>query len=111
MAERTAGRLTTWLPGRTSLRAGWVVVVVTLSDGRGRYSWEGWSTCEGSARVARLTGRTVLKIIMVTTLDTYSHMRPDADQSTRAAISNVMTARADSLRSADSLRTGGVGDA
>ena len=46
-----------------------------------------------------------------TTLDTYSHMWPDADESTRAAISNVMTARADSLRSADSLRTGGVDDA
>ena len=46
-----------------------------------------------------------------TTLDTYSHMWPDADESTRAAISDVMTARVDSLRSADSLRTEGVDDA
>ena len=35
-----------------------------------------------------------------TTLDTYSDLWPDADESTRAAISNVMTARADSLRNA-----------
>ena len=35
-----------------------------------------------------------------TTLDTYAHLWPDADESTRAAISNVMTARADNLRTA-----------
>lgn len=35
-----------------------------------------------------------------TTLDTYSHLWPDADESTRAAISDVMAARADRLRTA-----------
>ncbi|HVE29423.1 MAG TPA: hypothetical protein VNC80_05115, partial [Mycobacteriales bacterium] len=33
-----------------------------------------------------------------TTLDTYSHLWPDADESTRAAVGAVLTARADSLR-------------
>ncbi|TFD80531.1 tyrosine-type recombinase/integrase [Cryobacterium psychrophilum] len=33
-----------------------------------------------------------------TTLDTYSHMWPDKDESARAAIGNIMAARADSLR-------------
>jgi integrase len=33
-----------------------------------------------------------------TTLDTYGQLWPDADESTRAAISAVLTARADSLR-------------
>jgi integrase len=35
-----------------------------------------------------------------TTLDTYAHLWPDADESTRAAIDAVMAARADSLRTA-----------
>lgn len=35
-----------------------------------------------------------------TTLDTYGHLWPDTDDSTRAAISGVMAARADSLRTA-----------
>jgi integrase len=38
-----------------------------------------------------------------TTLDTYAHLWPDSDDSTRAAIDVVMTARAEIL--ADSLRT------
>ena len=38
-----------------------------------------------------------------TTLDTYGHMWPDKDESSRAAIAKIMTAREDSL--ADSLRT------
>lgn len=38
-----------------------------------------------------------------TTLDTYGHLWPDADDSTRAAINSVMTARSGVL--ADSLRT------
>ena len=38
-----------------------------------------------------------------TTLDTYGHLWPDSDDSTRAAITTVMTARAEDL--ADSLRT------
>ena len=42
-----------------------------------------------------------------TTLDTYGHLWPDSDDSTRAAIEAVMAARADSL--ADSLRTEGGG--
>jgi len=42
-----------------------------------------------------------------TTLDTYAHLWPDADESTRAAIDAVMAARAVAL--ADSLRTGGGG--
>jgi integrase len=33
-----------------------------------------------------------------TTLNTYAHMWPDADESTRAAVDKVLTARADSLR-------------
>jgi integrase len=33
-----------------------------------------------------------------TTLNTYAHMWPDADESTRAAVSTVLTARADYLR-------------
>lgn len=33
-----------------------------------------------------------------TTLDTYSHLWPDADESTRAAVGSVLAARADSLR-------------
>ena len=37
-----------------------------------------------------------------TTLDTYAHLWPDADDSTRAAIDAVMAARADSLRTAGS---------
>lgn len=40
-----------------------------------------------------------------TTLDTYSHLWPDSDDSTRAAIDAAMTARAESL--ADHLRTEG----
>lgn len=36
-----------------------------------------------------------------TTLDTYSHLWPDADESTRAAIDVVMAARADNLRTAE----------
>lgn len=36
-----------------------------------------------------------------TTLDTYAHLWPDADESTRAAIDSVIAARADSLRTAD----------
>lgn len=40
-----------------------------------------------------------------TTLDTYSHLWPDSDDSTRAAIDAAMTARAEAL--ADSLRTEG----
>jgi integrase len=33
-----------------------------------------------------------------TTLDTYSHLWPDTDESARAAVANVLAARADSLR-------------
>ena len=33
-----------------------------------------------------------------TTLNTYAHMWPDADESTRAAVSTVLAARADLLR-------------
>ena len=33
-----------------------------------------------------------------TTLDTYGHLWPDADESTPAAVSAVLAARADSLR-------------
>jgi integrase len=36
-----------------------------------------------------------------TTLDTYDHLWPEHDDSTRAAIAAVMTARADSLRTAE----------
>ena len=35
-----------------------------------------------------------------TTLDTYGHLWPDSDDSTRAAIDGAMTARADYLRTA-----------
>lgn len=42
-----------------------------------------------------------------TTLDTYGHLWPDSDDSTRAAIEAVMTARADAV--ADSMRTEGGG--
>jgi integrase len=35
-----------------------------------------------------------------TTLDTYSHLWPDSDESTRAAVSSVLAARADSSRTA-----------
>jgi integrase len=41
-----------------------------------------------------------------TTLDVYGHMWPDKDESARAAVAAVFTARADTL--ADSLRTEGV---
>lgn len=36
-----------------------------------------------------------------TTLDTYSHLWPDADESTRAAVGTVLAARADSLRTSE----------
>ena len=36
-----------------------------------------------------------------TTLDTYGHLWPDSDDSTRAAIEAVMAARADNLRTAE----------
>lgn len=36
-----------------------------------------------------------------TTLDTYGHLWPDADESTRAAIDKAMTARADHVRTAE----------
>lgn len=38
----------------------------------------------------------------MTTLDTYGHLWPDADESTRAAVSVVFAARADSLRTSQS---------
>ena len=41
-----------------------------------------------------------------TTLDVYGHMWPDEDESARAAVAAVFTARADVL--ADSLRTNGA---
>jgi integrase len=44
-----------------------------------------------------------------TTLDTYGHLWPDSDDSTRAAIDAAMTARAEAL--ADSSRTAKGGDA
>jgi integrase len=40
-----------------------------------------------------------------TTLDTYAHLWPDADESTRAAIDSVMAARADYLRTAGGCET------
>ena len=41
-----------------------------------------------------------------TTLDTYGHLWPDADESTRSAIGAVITERMDSLgATADALRT------
>lgn len=40
-----------------------------------------------------------------TTLDTYAHLWPDADESTRAAIDSVMAARADYLRTAGDGQT------
>ena len=36
-----------------------------------------------------------------TTLDTYGHLWPDSDDSTRAAIEAVMAAREDNLRTAE----------
>lgn len=39
-----------------------------------------------------------------TTLDTYSHMWPDADESARAAVGVVLAARADSLRTNGAVR-------
>lgn len=36
-----------------------------------------------------------------TTLDTYGHMWPDSDESTRAAVDAVLSARADTVRTAD----------
>jgi integrase len=36
-----------------------------------------------------------------TTLDTYSHLWPDSDDSTRAAIDSAMAAREDNLSTAD----------
>jgi integrase len=41
-----------------------------------------------------------------TTLDVYGHMWPDKDESARAAIGNVMAARADSLRTKPGLAAG-----
>ena len=38
-----------------------------------------------------------------TTLDTYAHLWPDSDDSTRAAIDNAMTARVDYLRTGETL--------
>ena len=38
-----------------------------------------------------------------TTLDTYGHLWPDSDDSTRAAIEAVMAARADNLRTAEGV--------
>ena len=38
-----------------------------------------------------------------TTLDTYAHLRPDSDESTRTAIDAVIQARAETIQSADSL--------
>lgn len=40
-----------------------------------------------------------------TTLDTYGHLWPDADESTRSAIAVVITERMDSVSAADQLRT------
>ncbi len=39
-----------------------------------------------------------------TTLDTYGHIWPDRDKSTRAAVDAVFAARADSLRTAAGQR-------
>ena len=36
-----------------------------------------------------------------TTLNTYAHLWPDSDESTRTAVGVVLTARADSLRTAE----------
>ena len=38
-----------------------------------------------------------------TTLDTYAHLWPDSEESTRSAIDAVMQARVEALQSADSL--------
>ena len=38
-----------------------------------------------------------------TTLDTYAHLWPDSDESTRSAIDVVMQTRAEELQSAESL--------
>lgn len=48
-----------------------------------------------------------------TTLNVYGHMFPDSDDTTRAAIDVVMTARVENFAEnpADSLRTRGGGDA
>ena len=46
-----------------------------------------------------------------TTLDTYGHLWPDADESTRSAIGPVVAERMDSLRAADDLRTTSPSDA
>jgi integrase len=40
-----------------------------------------------------------------TTLDTYAHLWPDADESTRAAVGAVLAARADSLRTSEAVAT------
>jgi integrase len=44
-----------------------------------------------------------------TTIDTYGHLWPDSDDSTRAAVDRVLAARAQN--SADFLRTRGGGEA
>jgi hypothetical protein len=43
-----------------------------------------------------------------TTLDTYGHLWPDSDDSTRAAINSVIAARV--FAAADYLRTGELGE-
>ncbi|MBV5244329.1 site-specific integrase [Mycolicibacterium sp. PAM1] len=43
-----------------------------------------------------------------TTLDTYGHLWPDADESTRTAIASVIAERMDSNGAADQLRTSGT---
>jgi hypothetical protein len=42
-----------------------------------------------------------------TTLDTYSHLWPDADESTRTAVGKVIKARMTGKTPADALRTEG----
>ncbi|MFF0613506.1 tyrosine-type recombinase/integrase [Nocardia tengchongensis] len=44
-----------------------------------------------------------------TTLDTYGHLWPDADESTRFAVGEVIAERMDSLATADELRTEDLG--
>ncbi|WP_458690842.1 hypothetical protein [Nocardia tengchongensis] len=44
-----------------------------------------------------------------TTLDTYGHLWPDADESTRFAVGEVIAERMDSLTTADELRTEDLG--
>ena len=46
-----------------------------------------------------------------TTLDTYAHLWPDSDDSTRAAVDKVMAARIAEVSPADFLRTRGGGEA